>query len=178
MTVVSMKNKASKNKSHQLLSGPHTPNQTTVMSEFFLVDYQQLSSLPHLSGSLTGQSEWRGIFKFFLTDSPPPPPPPTWNCLERSPHDSAITGFVFVIRRVGYLLDPTFPSVSLLISNSPPPPSSLPIKNRRKQKQTWTRLGMGSAVAQSVERATPGEEVMGLIPTVAARSLLVGSVTV
>ena len=35
-----------------------------------------------------------------------------------------------------------------------------------------------SAVAQSVERATPGEEVPGSIPAVAARSLLVGSVSV
>ena len=34
------------------------------------------------------------------------------------------------------------------------------------------------AVAQSVERATPGEEVLGSIPAVAARSLLVGSVSV
>ena len=36
----------------------------------------------------------------------------------------------------------------------------------------------GGAVAQSVERATPGEEVPGLNPAVAARSLLVGSVSV
>ena len=36
----------------------------------------------------------------------------------------------------------------------------------------------GSAVAQSVERATPGEEVPGSIPAVAARSLLVVSVSV
>ena len=36
----------------------------------------------------------------------------------------------------------------------------------------------GGAVAQSVERATPGEEVSGSIPAVAARSLLVGSVSV
>ena len=35
--------------------------------------------------------------------------------------------------------------------------------------------GGGGAVAHSVERATPGEEVSGLIPAVAARSLLVGS---
>ena len=34
------------------------------------------------------------------------------------------------------------------------------------------------AVAQSVERATPGEEVPGSILAVAARSLLVGSVSV
>ena len=34
------------------------------------------------------------------------------------------------------------------------------------------------AVAQSIERATPGEEVLGSIPAVAARSLLVGSVSV
>ena len=36
----------------------------------------------------------------------------------------------------------------------------------------------GGAVAQSVERATPGEEAPGSIPAVAARSLLVGSVSV
>ena len=35
-----------------------------------------------------------------------------------------------------------------------------------------------AAVAQSVERATSGEEVPGSIPAVAARSLLVGSVSV
>ena len=33
-------------------------------------------------------------------------------------------------------------------------------------------------VTQSVERATPGEEVLGSIHAVAARSLLVGSVSV
>ena len=38
--------------------------------------------------------------------------------------------------------------------------------------------GGGGEVAQSVERATPGEEVPGSIPAVAARSLLVGSVSV
>ena len=38
--------------------------------------------------------------------------------------------------------------------------------------------GGGGAVAQSVERATPGQEVPGSIPAVAARSLLVGSVSV
>ena len=37
---------------------------------------------------------------------------------------------------------------------------------------------VGGAVAQLVERATAGEEVPGLIPTVAAHSLLVGSVSV
>ena len=37
---------------------------------------------------------------------------------------------------------------------------------------------LGGAVAQSVERATPGEEVPGSIPAVAACSLLVGSVSV
>ena len=36
----------------------------------------------------------------------------------------------------------------------------------------------GGVVAQSVERASPGEEVPGSIPPVAARSLLVGSVSV
>ena len=34
------------------------------------------------------------------------------------------------------------------------------------------------AVAQSVERATPSDEVPGSIPAVAARSLLIGSVSV
>ena len=34
------------------------------------------------------------------------------------------------------------------------------------------------AVAQSVECATPGKEVLGSIPAVAAGSLLVGSVSV
>ena len=38
--------------------------------------------------------------------------------------------------------------------------------------------GGGGAVAQSVERAIPGEEVLNSIPAVAARSLLVGSMTV
>ena len=36
----------------------------------------------------------------------------------------------------------------------------------------------GGAVAQSVERVTPAEEVPGSIPAVAAHSLLVGSVSV
>ena len=38
--------------------------------------------------------------------------------------------------------------------------------------------GGGGAGAQSVEGETPGEEVVGSIPPVAARSLLVGSVSV
>ena len=38
--------------------------------------------------------------------------------------------------------------------------------------------GGGGVVARSVECATPGEEVPGLIPAVAARSLLVGLVSV
>ena len=37
---------------------------------------------------------------------------------------------------------------------------------------------MGGAVAQSVERVTPSQEVPGSIPAVTARSLLVGSVSV
>ena len=37
---------------------------------------------------------------------------------------------------------------------------------------------MGGTVAQSVECATPGEEVPGLIPAVAPCSLMVGSVSV
>ena len=39
-------------------------------------------------------------------------------------------------------------------------------------------VGMECAVAQSVEHATPGEEVVGSIPAVAALSLMVGSVSV
>ena len=38
--------------------------------------------------------------------------------------------------------------------------------------------GGGGGVARSVERATLGEEVLGWIPAVAARSLLFGSVSV
>ena len=38
--------------------------------------------------------------------------------------------------------------------------------------------GSGGVVAQSVERATLGEEVPGSNPAAAARSLLVGSVSV
>ena len=38
--------------------------------------------------------------------------------------------------------------------------------------------GERGAVAQSVERATPGEEVPGSIPAVATRALLVGLVSV
>ena len=37
---------------------------------------------------------------------------------------------------------------------------------------------IGSAVAQSVYRVIPGKEVLGLITAVAARSLLVGPVSV
>ena len=39
-------------------------------------------------------------------------------------------------------------------------------------------ITLGDAVAQSVERATPGEEVPGSIRDLAARSVLVGSVSV
>ena len=39
-------------------------------------------------------------------------------------------------------------------------------------------VGQGGRVAQSVEHATPGEEIVGLIPAVAALSILVGSVSV
>ena len=44
----------------------------------------------------------------------------------------------------------------------------------QKKKRTVKR----QVVAQSVERPTPGDEVPGSIPAVAARSLLVGSVSV
>ena len=39
-------------------------------------------------------------------------------------------------------------------------------------------MGVGGGLAQSVERTTPDEEVPGSIPAVAARFLLVGSVSV
>ena len=42
----------------------------------------------------------------------------------------------------------------------------------------YTLSTLGGAVAQSEERAAPGQEVPGSIPAVAARSLLVGSVSV
>ena len=42
----------------------------------------------------------------------------------------------------------------------------------------WFGISIGSAVAQWVERATPGEEVLDSIPAVAARSPLVRSVSV
>ena len=38
-----------------------------------------------------------------------------------------------------------------------------------------TLRSQGGAVAQTVERTTPGEEIPGSIPAVAAHSLLVGS---
>ena len=38
--------------------------------------------------------------------------------------------------------------------------------------------GGGGGVAQPIERATSGEEVLGSIPIVAARSLLIGSVSI
>ena len=52
-------------------------------------------------------------------------------------------------------------------------------QNESQMDQLTTEgVGGGGAVAQSVERATPGEEVPGSITAVAARSLLVGSVSV
>ena len=45
-------------------------------------------------------------------------------------------------------------------------------------KEIVSPVLLRGAVAQSVERATPGEEVMGSIAAVAARSPLVGSVSV
>ena len=39
-------------------------------------------------------------------------------------------------------------------------------------------IGGGGGVAQSIERATPGEEIPGSILAADARSLLVGSVSV
>ena len=37
------------------------------------------------------------------------------------------------------------------------------------------KQGLEGAVAQSVERATPGEKVLGSTPTATARSIMVGS---
>ena len=45
------------------------------------------------------------------------------------------------------------------------------------EEMSYSTLSRG-AVAQSVERTTPGGEVSGSIPAVFARSLLVGSVSV
>ena len=55
-------------------------------------------------------------------------------------------------------------------------PSKPAIKNINSC--TGHPLNKGGTVAQLVERATPGQEVLGSIPAVAARSLLVGSVSV
>ena len=51
--------------------------------------------------------------------------------------------------------------------------------NLRSMYRLFCKRGWGGgAIAQSVERATPGEEVPGSIPAVAASSLLVGSLSV
>ena len=64
------------------------------------------------------------------------------------------------------------------------------LRRRCRKKRLWKKIisfcgptpppppPEGGAVAQSVERATPGEEIPGSIPIGAARSLLVGSVSV
>ena len=55
----------------------------------------------------------------------------------------------------------------------------LVIKFWPETRESPTRLSVpGAAVAQSVERATPGEEVVGSISAVAARSQLVESMSV
>ena len=51
------------------------------------------------------------------------------------------------------------------------------IAHQSKKTQLIFQNITRSAVAQSVEHATLGEEVLGLIPAVAARSLLVASVS-
>ena len=48
----------------------------------------------------------------------------------------------------------------------------------KSKQEDFLRSWLGGAVAQSVERATLGEEVPGSIPALAARSLQVGSVSV
>ena len=50
---------------------------------------------------------------------------------------------------------------------------SNPLLQQQQQQQ-----GGGGGGSSAVERATPGEEVPGSIPAVAARSLQVGSVSV
>ena len=45
-------------------------------------------------------------------------------------------------------------------------------------RDLWGGGGGGGALAQPIERSTPGEEVPGPISVVAARSLLVGSMSV
>ena len=54
----------------------------------------------------------------------------------------------------------------------------MPIKIVNVKNVFLCMLKAGGAVAQSVESAIPGEEVSGLIPALAALSLLVGSVSV
>ena len=51
-------------------------------------------------------------------------------------------------------------------------------RNHKKYYFIHVKRRGGGGVAQSVERATPGEEVPGLIAAVATQSLLVGSVSV
>ena len=51
---------------------------------------------------------------------------------------------------------------------------SSPVTNFETESLHLGGGGGGGAVAQSVERATPGEEILGSITAVAARSLLVG----
>ena len=59
-------------------------------------------------------------------------------------------------------------------AKSPP----LSVLSQPRQETPRVLHGFQLAVAQSVELATPGEEVPGSIPAVAVRSLLVGSVSV
>ena len=55
----------------------------------------------------------------------------------------------------------------------PPPPPFFPFHNN------WSLcVAFGGRGSSAVERATPGEEVPGSIPAVAARSLQAGSVSV
>ena len=79
-------------------------------------------------------------------------------------------------------LPPRFLSLSL-----PPPPSPSPfslflstlsLSLTLSLPLSFFSLFLGAAVAQSVEPATPGEEVLDSIPAVAARSLLVRSMSV
>ena len=64
-------------------------------------------------------------------------------------------------------------SLSSFFIHLPSPPLSLYLP-----LSPYLSLSRGGAVAQSIERATSGEEVPGSIRAVAALSLLVGSVSV
>ena len=82
----------------------------------------------------------------------------------------------FVHRQAHFQLDLSYPSTIKDKIESSLGCLSI-ISDKAQQQDTPLSLSRG-AVAQSVERATSGEDVPGSIPAVAARSLLVKSVSV